>query len=310
MKRVLVLGAFGFIGSALCERLTAEGCSVHGIDLRGPSPKPRPDCRFFSVQDLRKTPLMLEPYDEVYQLAADVGGVAYLSGGHDADVMANNVAINRNVAQWAVGRCGVLVFASSACVYPASASDPAGWVMDPPWPEEDGGYREFVPANDYGWEKLFSERLYQAHARDHGLNVRIARLGNVYGPGEPLDKPRAHLVGDLCRKSVGPSPLEVWGDGHQVRSMTYIDDAVDGLIMLARTAEDPGPVNVAGRPACVAEIATHFAQLCGRPIAYVPGPTGPLSSVLDTTKASLLGWTAKTPLYDGLRATYEWSRAA
>lgn len=300
MRRALVLGAAGFIGQALCKRLTAEGCAVSGVDIA--TGVLRPDVGVYSHIDLRDFEHYAGSFDEVYQLAADVGGVAYLSGGHDADVMANNVAINRNVAQWAVGRCGVLVFTSSACVYPPLYPAPHA---------EEAAFAD-APANDYGVEKLFSERLYQAHARDYGLNVRIARLGNVYGPGEPLSGPRAHLVGDLCRKAMAETadPIEVWGNGRQIRSMVYIDDVVDGLIMLARTAENPGPVNIAGTPFSVFDIAGIVAGFENRDIGYVPGPTGAHSSALDISKALHLGWEPKTFLYDGLRATYDWARAA
>lgn len=303
MKRVLVLGALGFIGQALVFRLFHEGCRVYTIDNRT---RPAHWWKRFTKRDLRRYAPSPQPfvYDEVYQLAADVGGVAYLSGGHDADVMGGNVEINRTVAKWAVGRCGVLVFASSACVYPE-------FYRSRPSLMPEDAICEGVPANDYGAEKLFSERLYRAHARDYGLNVRVARFGNVYGPGELLSGPRAHMVGDLCRKAISSDVIEVWGDGRQTRSMVYVDDAVDGLIALARSERDCGPVNIAGKHARVRQIAEIIAEASGRSIAYVPGPTGAHSSALDVSKArAVLGWSAKTHLEDGLRATYEWAKAA
>src|ERR1700739_3690508 len=224
VKRALVCGAGGFIGSHLVKSLKRDGYWVRGVDLKYPdfSPSAADD---FVVADLRLASswekVLDGPFDEAYQLAADMGGAGYIfTGDHDADVMHNSAMINLHMADFA-GRCGVrnVFYSSSACMYPAyNQEDPKN-----PNCEESSAYPA-APDSEYGWEKLFSERLYFAYSRNHGLEVRVARFHNIFGPEGTWTGGREKAPAALCRKVAeqgNGDQIEIWGDGETTRSFLY-----------------------------------------------------------------------------------------
>ena len=245
MKSVLICGAGGFIGSHLVNRMKAEGCWVRGVDLKYPDfSETRADD--FVTGDLRDPQLCRQVidrhFDEVYQLAADMGGAGFVfTGDNDADIMHNSVLINLNMLD-ACHRKNVkrIFYSSSACMYPEyNQNDP-----DDPKTAEDSAYPA-NPDSEYGWEKLFSERLYLAFHRNHGMEVRIARYHNVFGPEGTWRGGREKAPAALCRK-VAEAPeggqIEIWGDGSQTRSFLYIDECIEGSVRLMRS-NWTGPVN-------------------------------------------------------------------
>jgi nucleoside-diphosphate-sugar epimerase len=258
MKTALVLGAGGFIGSHLVKRLKEEGYWVCGVDLKLPEHwESKAD--EFVIGDLRDpkvvSRVMFAPnqtseddkensFDEVYQLAADMGGALYIfTGEHDADVMHNSALINLNVAHEAVKKSVKRIFySSSACMYPEHNQ------LDPNNPncEESSAYPA-NPDSEYGWEKLFSERLYLAFQRNYNLKVRIARFHNIFGPYGTWQGGKEKAPAAMCRK-VAETPegghIEVWGDGQQTRSFLYIDECVEAVLRFMRQEEFMGPVNI------------------------------------------------------------------
>ena len=262
MKKILVLGGGGFIGGHLAKALKAEGNWVRVVDIKKHEYFPEKEiCDEFIKGDLRDPSfvgrIMFAPhqsiehdtinsFDEVYQLAADMGGAGYVfTGEHDADIMHNSALINLNVVDQCVRKCVKKVFySSSACMYPAyNQADP-----DNPNCKEDSAYPA-NPDSEYGWEKLFSERLYLAYHRNHGLNVRIARFHNIMGPYGSWNNGKEKAPAAMCRK-VAEAPehgghIEVWGDGRQTRSFMYVTDCVDAIKMFMRNKSSfIGPVNI------------------------------------------------------------------
>ena len=268
MKTALVLGAGGFIGSHLVTRLKEEGFWVRGVDLKRPEFEPtRADD--FLTYDLRdpknvEAVMRLEGYegfpllcqyhrnpfsedlvfDEVYQLAADMGGAGYIfTGNNDANVMHNSAMINLNVAEWAVKyKVKRVFYSSSACMYPEHNQ------LDPNNPncEESSAYPA-NPDSEYGWEKLFSERLFLAFNRNYNLDVRIARFHNIFGPQGTWKGGKEKAPAAMCRKAAETEDggiIEVWGDGQQTRSFLYIDECVDAVLRLMRQEQFLGPVNI------------------------------------------------------------------
>ena len=241
-KRVLVCGAGGFIGGHLVKRLKREGYWVRAVDLKAHEFSPSAADQFV-LGDLRDPAVVrevLSGIDEVYQLAADMGGAGYIfTGQHDAAVMHNSATINLNVLECGV-RAGVrkYFYSSSACIYPAyNQTDP-----DNPNCAEHSAYPA-APDSEYGWEKLFSERLYVAYSRNHGIEVRVARFHNIFGPGGTWRGGREKAPAALCRK-VAEAPnggeIEIWGDGRQTRSFLYIDECIEGIRRLMES-ECAGP---------------------------------------------------------------------
>ena len=236
MKSALVLGAGGFIGNHLVTRLKKEGYWVRGVDLKYPEYQDKSDADDFIIGDLKDMDVIKKSFyfynrsnsfDEVYQLAADMGGAGYIfSGENDANVMHNSAMINLNVAQQAVKtKVGKIFYSSSACMYPEHNQ------MDPTNPncEESSAYPA-NPDSEYGWEKLFSERLYLAYNRNYGLNVRIARFHNIFGPKGTWDGGKEKAPAAMCRKVINAtSEIEIWGDGNQTRSFLYIDECLEGV---------------------------------------------------------------------------------
>jgi exopolysaccharide biosynthesis WecB/TagA/CpsF family protein len=313
MKTALVLGAGGFIGSHLVTRLKGEGFWVRGVDLKYPdfSPTAADD---FVIGDLRDQAVCRavidRRFDEVYQLAADMGGAGYIfTGEHDADVMHNSATINLNV----VDRCrrmgiGNVFYSSSACIYPAhNQEDP-----DNPNCAEDSAYPA-NPDSEYGWEKLFSERLYFSYARNYGMNCRVARFHNIFGPEGTWTGGKEKAPAAICRKvaeAADGGSIEIWGDGLQTRSFLYIDECLDGVLRLMRSATFAGPVNIGSEEmVTINQLAEMAAAISGKTITlkHVPGPLGVRGRRSDNRLISeKLGWAPSQRLVDGLTKTYAW----
>ena len=313
-RKALVLGAGGFIGAHLVKRLTQEGFWVRGIDLKYPefSQTAADD---FVIADLRDAAncrqLIDTRFDEVYQLAADMGGAGYLfTGQNDADVMHNSATINLNILDSCRRRNVRRIFySSSACVYPEHNQ------RDPKMPitREDSAYPA-NPDSEYGWEKLFSERLYLAYQRNFGFEVRIARYHNIFGPEGTWNGGREKAPAAICRK-VAEAPehgeIEIWGDGQQTRSFLHIDECLRGTILLTRS-DWSGPVNIGSdEMVTLNDLARMVIDISGKRlrIRHVPGPLGVRgrNSHNELIKRQL-DWAPDSPLSAGLEPTYAWIR--
>ena len=315
MKTALVLGAGGFIGSHLVKRLKAEGLFVRGVDLKHPE-FGASAADEFAIGDLREQDVVRAVYDrhfdEVYQLAADMGGAGYIfTGEHDADIMHNSASINLNIAASANKQgVGALFYSSSACMYPAyNQLDP-----DNPNCEESSAYPA-EPDSEYGWEKLFSERLYLSYARNYGMKVHIARYHNIFGPEGTWQGGKEKAPAAVCRKvamTQSGGDVEVWGDGLQTRSFLYIDECVEGTIRLTRS-DKAGPYNIGSdEMVTISGLVDMVSDVAGKPVGkrYVPGPTGVRGRNSDNRLIEAeLGWRPSEPLRDGLAKTYAWIEA-
>lgn len=315
MKTALVLGAGGFIGSHLVKRLKAEGFFVRAVDLKNPEFAPTAADEFV-IGDLREQDLCRTIYDrhfdEVYQLAADMGGAGYIfTGEHDADIMHNSASINLNIADLANKHgVGALFYSSSACMYPAyNQEDP-----DNPNCEESSAYPA-APDSEYGWEKLFSERLYLSYARNYGMKVHIARYHNIFGPEGTWQGGKEKAPAAVCRKvamAQSGGDVEIWGDGQQTRSFLYIDECVEGTLRLNRS-DKTGPYNIGSdEMVTISQLVDVVSDLADKPVGkrYVPGPTGVRGRNSDNRLIEAeLGWRPSAPLRDGLAKTYAWIEA-
>jgi nucleoside-diphosphate-sugar epimerase len=305
----LVCGAGGFIASQLVTRLKAEGYWVRAVDLKEPefSPTAADELLLLDLRDpasaQRAVSLGGDRFDEVYQLAADMGGMGFIHAS-ETEVLRNNVLINVHMVD-AVAQAGVprYFYSSSVCVYRDMA--PGDPELD-----ENSAYPA-APDNEYGWEKLYSERVALAYGRRHRFAVRIARFENCYGPEGAWRGGREKAPAALCRK-VAEAPdggsIEVWGDGGAVRSFVYIDDLLDGVLTLMRS-ELEGPANLGTAEfVTVDQLASLIAQIAGKELrlAHVDGPVGVRSRSFSHTRMEDLGWTPRYSLRDGLQPTYAW----
>lgn len=315
MKAAIVCGAGGFIGHHLVGRLKREGYWVRGADLKRPeySSTAADD---FLIGDLCEPTtwahLLDRHFDEVYQLAADMGGAGFVfSGDNDAEIMHNSAMINLHMADFGVKRgVGKVFYSSSACMYPAYNQ------MDEKNPKcGEGTAYPAAPDSEYGWEKLFSERLYAAFARNRGLDIRVARFHNIFGPEGTWDGGREKAPAALCRKVAAAADggaFEVWGDGEQTRSFLYIDECVEAVRRLM-DSDFPGPVNIGSEEmVTINEMARMIMAIAGKnlKIEHVPGPLGVRGRNSDNKLIrEKLGWEPTMRLRDGLAKTYRWIAA-
>ena len=324
MKTTLVLGAGGFIGSHLVKKLKEEGYWVRGVDLKYPEHW-ETKANEFIIGDLRN-PLLVSrvmfgpnqtsltdkenSFDEVYQLAADMGGAGFVfTGEHDADIMHNSALINLNVAHEATKQNVKRIFySSSACMYPEyNQLDP-----DNPKCNEDSAYPA-APDSEYGWEKLFSERLYLAFNRNYGLDVRVARFHNIFGPFGTYDGGREKAPAAICRKVAKSDfldTIEIWGDGKQTRSFLYIDECIEAVLRFMRQDKFNGPVNIGSEEmVTIQELAEKIIEISGKNINIknIEGPTGVRGRNSDNTLYfENMHWEPTQPLFLGLQKTYYW----
>ncbi len=312
-KSAIVCGAGGFIGHHLVVKLKGEGYRTIGIDLKQPEFVPTAADEFI-IGDLRDFHLVKDVFakksDEVYQLAADMGGAAYLfTGEHDADVMRNSAQINLNVAEVIKNLPTKIFFSSSACIYPRyNQQDPQN-----PKCSEVSAYPA-DPDSEYGWEKLFSERLYLSYLRNYGLDVRIARFHNVFGPEGTWRGGREKSPAAICRKvaeAKDGGEIEVWGNGKQTRSYLYISECVEGVRRLMKS-DFSGPVNIGSEEmVSIDELANMVIEISGKRliIKHVPGPIGVMGRNSDNGLVrGKLNWEPKQELRIGLEQTYKWIR--
>lgn len=312
MKKALVCGAGGFIGGHLVKKLKNEGFWVRGVDLKHHEYTILPADEFI-IGDLTN-PLIVDqvldqPFDEVYQLAADMGGAGYLFGGeNDANVMHNSGAININIAKRATD-IGVkkLFYSSSACMYPAYNQE------DPDNPNcAEGSAYPAAPDSEYGWEKLFSERLYLAFHRNYGLNVRIARFHNIFGVEGTWNGGKEKAPAAMSRKvaeMTDGGTIEVWGDGLQTRSFLYVDECLEGVRRLM-DSEFMGPVNIGSEEMIsINGLAKLTAEIAGKKINIknIPGPIGVRGRNSDNHLIrEKLEWAPSATLREGMTKTYNW----
>lgn len=314
-KTALICGGGGFIGSHLAKRLKQAGYWVRGVDLKYPE-FGKTACDEFIIGDLRnphvcelvvKAPQGHDAFDEAYQLAADMGGMGYISC-HDAEIMHNSALININMLEACrLAKIQKIFYSSSACIYPEYNQ------LDPQNPKctESSAYPA-APDTEYGWEKLFSERLYRSYAKDYGMNIRIARFHNVFGPEGTWNGAKEKAPAALCRKvaeAQNEGEIYVWGKGDQTRSFLYIDECLEGVRRLMNSdVEDV--INIGSdEMISINDLAHLIASISGKNITVVNvrGPEGVRGRNSDNAliKAKLR-WAPSASLESGLRKTYPW----
>lgn len=312
MKTALVCGAGGFIGSHIVTRLKDEGFWVRGVDLKYPdfSDTKADD---FVIGDLRNQWLvdrvMDQKFDEIYQLAADMGGAGYIfTGENDADIMHNSAMINLNVLEACRKRNNKNIFySSSACMYPEhnqlDAANP-NCVEDSAYPAN--------PDSEYGWEKLFSERLYLAYKRNHGMNCKVARYHNIFGPEGTWEGGKEKAPAAMCRKVAladDDGHIEMWGDGMQTRSFLYIDECIEGTLRLMRS-DFEGPVNIGSdEMVTINNLVSMVARAANKDISinHIDGPQGVRGRNSDNELIfAKLNWRPSRSLQQGIDKTYAW----
>lgn len=311
-KKALVLGAGGFIGSHLVKRLKDEGFWVRAVDLKRPEFS-ETHADDFVIGDLRDQSVVRniidQPFDEVYQLAADMGGAGYVfTGENDADIMHNSATINLNILNTChKSKINRIFYSSSACIYPAyNQEDP-----DNPMCAENSAYPA-APDSEYGWEKLFSERLYLNYNRNFGMDCRIARFHNIFGPEGTWEGGKEKAPAALCRK-ISETPdggeIEMWGDGLQTRSFLYMDECIEGSLRLTRS-DLSGPYNIGSdEMVSILQLAQMIMDIAGKTITinHIEGPQGVRGRNSDNALiAKELNWAPSRGLKEGLEKTYEW----
>jgi len=324
MKRAIVCGAGGFIGGHMVKNLLKRKYFVIAVDIKPaeewdqlPYSKTEEECGYICLYntDLRDPTTVNDLFIqygpiEAYQFAADMGGAGYIfTGEHDADVMHNSATINLNVAH-AVAHLSPrtkVFYSSSACIYPKHNQ------VDPNNPncEEESAYPAH-PDSEYGWEKLFSERMWRSYARNYGLNVRIARFHNIFGPNGTWDGGKEKAPAAMCRKAIlagHQGAMEVWGDGQQTRSFLYIDECIEAVRRLMES-EVKEVLNIGSDEMIkINDLATMAIGISGNDILIknIPGPEGVRGRNSDNTLIKgLLGWAPSQPLREGMEKTYKW----
>lgn len=310
-KKALVCGAGGFIGGHLVNRLKREGYMVRGVDLKE-NEFGNMNADEFVLGDLRNGQFatdVVKGVNEVYQLAADMGGAGYIfTGDNDAVVMHNSALCNLNILNGCV-EAGVkkIFYSSSACIYPHYNQ------MEPDNPKcsEESAYPA-APDSEYGWEKLFSERLYFSYQRNHGLNVKVARFHNIFGPQGTWNGGKEKAPAAMCRKvaeAEDGGTIEVWGDGKQTRSFLYVDECIEGVRRLMES-NFSGPVNIGSEEMIsINDFAKMVISISGKKISIknIPGPTGVRGRNSDNKLIKeKLGWSPTLKLRQGMEKTYAW----
>ena len=323
MKTALVLGAGGFIGSHMATRLKNDGYWVRGVDLKYPEYSEN-DCHEFVIGDLRDPNIVslvlfsptqrtkndkINSFDIVIQLAADMGGAGFVfSGDNDADIMHNSALINLNVAHYAnVFDVKKIFYSSSACIYPQEIQrQTTARAL-----REDDAY-PVNPDSEYGYEKIFSERLYDSFRRNYKLNIRVARFHNIFGINGTYQGGREKAPAAMCRKvaeAKDGDEIEVWNDGKQTRSFLYVDECVEGVLRLIESNHYE-PINIGSNElVSINDLAQMVIDISGKKlgIKHIPGPQGVRGRNSDNTKINaVLGWTPSQPLIVGLEKTYRW----
>ena len=312
MKKALVLGAGGFIGNHMVDRLKEEGFWVRGVDLKQTEFNSSKADEFV-MGDLRNyefcKKILDQDFEEIYQFAADMGGAGFVfTGENDADIMHNSAAINLNILDICSKNGSRKIFySSSACMYPEyNQLD-----KDNPNCKEDSAYPA-APDSEYGWEKLFSERLYFAYQRNYGLNVKVARYHNIFGPFGTWEGGREKAPAAICRKiasSNSGDTIEVWGDGSQTRSFLYIDECIEASLRLMRS-DFSGPVNIGSdEMISINDLVKKVCKISNKNIQvkHIDGPLGVKGRNSDNDLIFReLGWKPSQPLSEGLEKTYFW----
>lgn len=307
MKKSLIVGGGGFIGHNLVKRLKEEDWYVTVLDLHKPFFEESLADEFI-VKDARVVQNIpdLKNFDRVYQLAADMGGAGFVfTGDNDSEILIDSLAINASVARKTVldNFKGVLFYSSSVCLYS----------------EESAKYRaeesDAYPANpdsNYGWEKLYSERIYQAHAKNHGLDIRIARFNNTYGPHGVFEGGREKSPAAICRKVIKADPVvEIWGDGKQIREFVYIDDLLDA-VEIVMNSQVKIPINIGPDNFITINSLIELARQVEDKeieIKYIDGPIGLQSRLTGNEIIKSLGWKPKISEAEGIKRTYNWIKS-
>jgi len=314
MKRILVCGAGGFIGNHMVNKLKELGFWVRGVDLKYPEFQEKSNADEFIIGDLRDPKVcdlvVDKSIDLIYQFAADMGGAGFVfSGENDADIMHNSAMINLNILEQCVKKkIKKIMYSSSACSYPSyNQTDPNN-----PKCSEDSAYPA-DPDSEYGWEKLFSERLYLAFRRNYGIDARVARYHNIMGPLGTWKDGREKAPAALCRKvalAKDGDSIEVWGDGEQTRSFLYIEDCIEATNLLVNSKDFYGPVNIGSEEmVTINNLAKMIIKISGKNlnIKHIEGPLGVRGRNSDNKLIEeKLNWKPKYNLEQSMKIIYKW----
>ena len=312
-KKILICGGGGFIGHHLVKYLKKDNNHVDAVDLKKPRFENSPADNFF-INDLRYLDqvksINLSQYEEIYQLAADMGGAGFVfTGENDSDIMHNSASINLNILHELdrINYKGKIFYSSSACIYPEFNQVDA----DNPKCSEDSAYPA-QPDSEYGWEKLFSERIYLAFKKNKNIDVKIARYHNIFGPLGSWNDGREKAPAAICRKIAevnNHQNIEIWGTGHQTRSFLYIDDCVEATVKLTRS-DKTGPYNIGSeRKISIRDLVKIVSTIAEKEVTIktVKGPVGVNGRNSDNLLVEKdIGWNEKVTLEDGLTKTYDW----